>query len=180
MEFIKTKISGLYLIQNDVFKDDRGAFIKTFRFDTFDKLGITVDLQEQFFSVSKKGVVRGMHFQIPPHDQNKLVSVSNGTIFDVICDIRKNSPTFGISEIFELSYENAKSLFIPKGLAHGFQALTETVTVHYQVSSMYSPTHEQGICFDSLGVKWPIEPAVTNERDKKFPKLKDYVSPFYF
>lgn len=180
MEFTKTKISGLYLIQNDVFKDDRGMFVKSYRFDDFNKLGIKIDLQEQFFSISKKGVVRGMHFQIPPHDQNKLVSVSHGTIFDVILDIRKNSPTYGMCETFELSFENAKALFVPKGLAHGFQALSDTATVHYQVSSMYAPTHEQGICYDSIGVKWPIEPAITNDRDKKFTKLKEYVSPFYF
>ncbi len=180
MEFTKTKISGLFLIQNDVFKDDRGFFVKSYQLDLFEKLGIKMDLEEQYFSISKKSVIRGMHFQILPHAQNKLVSCTQGSVFDVVCDLRQNSPTYGKSESFELSFENAKALYIPKGLVHGFQATSEASTMYYQVSKMYSKQHEQGICYDSLGIDWPLKPAIINERDRILPALKEYKSPFYF
>ncbi|MBI2605103.1 MAG: dTDP-4-dehydrorhamnose 3,5-epimerase [Deltaproteobacteria bacterium] len=178
MEFRQSKISGCYEIKADIFRDPRGIFVKTFREDLCAKHGVRMSLAEQYFSVSKRGVIRGLHFQVPPFDQNKLVTCVSGKVFDVVVDLRRGSPTYGKFETFELDSEKGSVLFVPKGLAHGFQALSEGATLYYQVSTVYSAENDRGVRWDTAGVPWPIENPVLSERDGKFPALSEFQSPF--
>lgn len=127
MEIIKTKIQGLYLIENFVAEDPRGRFCKTFHKEKFQNLGLNTVWRESFYSVSKKNTIRGMHFQIPPNDHEKLIYVPQGSILDVILDLRKNSSTYGNSISFEINAENYNSIYIPKGCSHGFKSLASTL-----------------------------------------------------
>ncbi len=180
MEFRQTKIPGCFVIENTPFNDDRGKFVKPFSFDVFEKGGIKFDVKENFYSDNGYGVIRGMHFQIPPMDHDKIVYVLNGTIIDVVVDLRKDSPTFKkyISEY--LSSNNNKSIYVPKGCAHGFQSLSDFTIVSYLQSSCYSKEHDSGIKYDSFGFLWPtaINESLISDRDKKFKKLEDFQSPF--
>lgn len=178
MEFRQSKIPGCYEIQADVFRDSRGVFVKTFREDVCAPFGVRMSLAEQYFSVSKRGVIRGLHFQVPPLDQNKLVTCVSGRVFDVVVDLRRGSPTFGSFETFGLDAEKGSVLFVPRGLAHGFQALSDGATLYYQVSSLYSPEHDRGVRWNSAGVPWPIDNPVLSERDRQFPAMSEFQSPF--
>lgn len=139
MTILPTGLDGIYEIENKIFRDERGLFVKTFHSDVFRMSGLEADFKESFYSVSKKNVLRGMHFQKPPHDHAKLVYVVKGEILDVVVDIRNESPTFGQWHSVCLSEENAKSLYIARGFAHGFLALTEGATVVYLTSTVHSP-----------------------------------------
>jgi dTDP-4-dehydrorhamnose 3,5-epimerase len=178
MEFKETELKGVYVIENRVFKDERGKFVKTFNFDIFKEKGIEINFKESFYTFSKKGVIRGMHFQTPPMEHDKLVYVSSGKIIDVILDLRKDSPTFGKHISVELSEENGKSVFIPKGFAHGFQSLEDDSEVVYLTTSVYSPDNDGGVFYDSFEMQWPLENFSTSDRDKTFPKLNEFNSPF--
>lgn len=173
-----TSIAGLFLITTPVFQDNRGTFTKVFNAETFAEHHLSINFKESYYSFSQKGVIRGMHFQLPPHDHAKLVYVPQGEISDVVLDIRKNSPTFGRFETFDLSRENGRSVYLAPGLAHGFEALTDDVCVTYLQTSTHSPEHDRGIRFDSFGVSWNTSAPITSERDSKFPSLAEFESPF--
>lgn len=175
MKITPTFLEGVFEIQNNKFEDVRGAFVKTFHSTTFIEHGLDIDFKESFYSVSKKGVLRGMHFQIPPHDHSKLVYVTHGEILDVAVDIRKTSPTFGEYFCTKLSAENANSLYMSKGFAHGFLTLSETATVVYQTTTVHEPSHDKGVRWDSFGFDWNnqnIDETLISERDKSFPALE--------
>lgn len=178
MEFIETKFDGCFQLKLDVFADNRGSFVKVYSRPAFAPKDLSLDFHEIFYSISKKGVVRGMHFQNPPFDQAKLVNVMEGEIIDVIVDLRKSSPTFQQYEAFELRASRGDALYIPKGFAHGFQALTDMAMVAYGVNSAYSPQHDRGIRYDSFGYKWPLPPSVVSERDLKHPGMQEFQSLF--
>lgn len=178
MKFLKTELRGVYVIEPRVFQDDRGLFIKIFHEQTFKESGLSCDFKEVFYSTSMKDVIRGMHFQIPPQDHAKLVYVVSGKIFDVVLDIRKNSPTFGKCLSVELSDDNKKSIYIPSGFAHGFCVLSDEATVIYMQTTMHSPEHDSGIRWDSFGMEWGIKNPILSQRDKNFPELKKFDSPF--
>ena len=180
MHFIETELKDVYIIENKVFEDNRGFLVKTFHKRTFEKIGLICDFMESFYSESKKNVIRGMHFQLPPEDHAKLVYVVEGKIFDVILDIRKNSFTYGKYISVELSRENKRCVYIPSGLAHGFAVINDYAIVVYLQTSMYSPEHEAGIRWDSFGMNWRIENPILSERDKSFPSLKEFVSLFIY
>ncbi len=178
MNFIKTKLDGVYIIEQTVFSDDRGCFVKTFHEDTFKEKGLESNFSESFYSESKKNVIRGMHFQTPSHDHAKMATVIVGKIIDVILDIRTQSPTYGEFITVELSRENRKSVYIPKGLAHGFVSLVDDSVVYYMTSTVYAPKNDGGIRWDSFGYDWNIQNPIISERDKSFEAFSEYNSPF--
>ncbi|PQJ12797.1 dTDP-4-dehydrorhamnose 3,5-epimerase [Flavipsychrobacter stenotrophus] len=158
--------------------DNRGLFVKTFHDTTLKAAGIDFDLKESYFSISKKDVIRGMHFQTPPYHHSKIVFCPQGAILDVIVDLRKESATYGQFFAHELSQKNHKALYIPEGFAHGFKALSEDAMTYYLVSSEHNKAHDMGIKFDSIGMDWDVENPVISERDLSFIKLNEFKSPF--
>ncbi len=180
MEIKKTKLEGVHFIEPKVFEDDRGSFVKMFHKNTFIEHGLDYNFQESYYSISKKDVLRGMHFQTPPQDHSKLVHVSRGSILDVVLDIRKGSPTYGDYIKIELSAKNKKSIYIPAGFAHGFLSLEDNTYVNYMQTTMHSKDNDDGIKFDSFDFTWPVENPIVSERDKTFVGLKDYLTPFVY
>ena len=171
-------LPGAYVLQPRVFQDERGNFVKTYHKPEFNQLGIDYDVAEEFYSTSRKDVLRGMHFQVPPHDAVKLVYCLNGSVLDVLVDLRKSSPTFGEFRSIELTDRNHLILMIPSGFAHGFLALEDHTVLVYKGSFVYSPAHDTGIRWDSFGFNWPVQNPLTSERDRNFSTLAEYVSPF--
>lgn len=180
MNIIQTNILGCYEIRPDVIKDERGTFVKTFHQDIFGKHGLTTDFAEEYYSYSNKGVLRGFHFQLPPHDHIKVVYCVSGTIMDAIIDLRKGSPTHGQHAVFELSGEKANALYLEKGIAHAFYVLSDFAIVIYKVTTVHAPEHDAGILWNSTGVPWPANTPVLSVRDKSFPPLDQFESPFVY
>ena len=166
------------LIQPKIQLDQRGSFVKTWHPDLLAAHGVSMTFAEEFYSVSQRGVLRGMHFQAPPRALDKLVYCVAGRILDVVLDLRKDQPTYGQSWSWELSEKNASMLFIPAGFAHGFLALEERNTVIYKTSAVHSPEHDLGVKWDSFGFSWPETATVISERDQRLPALRDFRSPF--
>lgn len=178
MEYIKTDIPGVWIIEPKVFKDARGYFMESFKKEEFERHIGVVDFIQDNESSSTKGVLRGLHYQKAPYSQAKLVRVIKGIVLDVAVDIRKDSPTFGKHVAVELSEENKRQLFIPQGFAHGFLVLSDEAVFSYKVDNTYTPTHERGICFNDpqVGVEWAgVDEAalIFSEKDKNAPYLKD-------
>ena len=178
MKFIETPISGLFLIENFHAKDDRGIFSKTFNEDLFNENEINFEIKESYFSTSKKDVIRGMHFQKPPSQHIKVVSLLSGKITDVILDLRKKSKTYKKFFSFDLSSNHFNSIFIPEGCAHGFLSHSDNTTMVYYLSSVYDSKNDSGIRYDSFGFKWNVKKPIISERDKKFVELKKFITPF--
>lgn len=183
MKIIATSVEGVRIIQPKRWNDDRGFFSEVFRADVLAAHGIIHEWWQDNHSLSRaRGVIRGLHFQIPPHDQAKLIRVVRGSIFDVAVDLRKASPTFGGHIAVELSAENWTQLYIPPGLAHGFCTLEADTEVAYKVAGRYDPGLERGLRWNApdLNINWPIavESAVVNERDRNWPAFSDFDSPF--
>ncbi len=178
MKFHPTSLPGVTLIHANRFEDHRGLFIKPFHSQVFSAHGMDFEPKEEFFSVSKAGVIRGMHFQVPPSDQWKLVFCISGSILDVALDLRRAGPTFGHHSAVELSAENSFCLLMPPGVAHGFCSLEEGAIVYYSASTVYNAKADCGIRWDSFGMSWPSTKPIISERDAAFPALADYDSPF--
>lgn len=178
MTFTETNIKGLYLVQPRIMADTRGYFIKTFHEETFSQYGLTEPFVESYFSSSEKGVIRGMHFQTPPHHHVKLVYVSKGAAKDVVVDLRKDSDTYGQYVTETLSAENGLMFLIPKGCAHGFLSLENGTLMTYMQTTMYAPHNDGGIRYDSFGFDWESENPLTSDRDLTFPTLADFKTPF--
>ena len=184
MEVIKTALDGVVVIEPRLFEDARGYFFESFSQREFDeKVGKVVFVQDNE-SKSSYGVMRGLHFQRPPFTQSKLVRCVKGAVLDVAVDIRKGSPTYGQHVAVELTEENHRQIFIPKGFAHGFAVLSETAVFQYKCDEFYHPEADGGISIldDSLGIDWriPMEQAILSEKDTKHALLKDFDSPFVF
>lgn len=180
MKIIKTSLSGVYIIEPKIFKDERGMFVKVFHEQAFKEIGLLSNFKETFYSISKKNVIRGMHFQIPPFDHVKLVYVVEGKILDVILDIRRDSSTYGRYTSMELSSQNRKAVYIPTGFAHGFIVKSNSAIVVYMQTTVHSPEYDRGIRWDSFGMDWGIKNPITSERDRKFPLLDEFESPFIY
>ena len=174
----ETNIPGVYILEQSVHKDNRGAFVKFFQKSFFDEKGMNGNFVESYYTRSREDVIRGMHFQTPPYEHSKLVTVIQGTILDVVLDLRKNSPTYGCFQAFELSRENRKSIYIPVGCAHGFASLSEMAIAYYMVTSEYNPEFDRGIRYDSFGFDWPTPNPVVSDRDLSFPSIDEFISPF--
>jgi dTDP-4-dehydrorhamnose 3,5-epimerase len=177
MKFIKTKIPEVVIIEPKVFGDNRGYFMETFRQDLFEKNIKKINFIQDNESKSKKGVLRGLHYQLPPFAQNKLVRVIKGSVIDVAVDIRRGSFTFGKYVKVELNEKNKRQLFIPKGFAHGFLVTSDEAIFVYKVDNYYSPEHDRSIRFDDpqIGIDWnfPREKILISDKDKNAPFLKD-------
>lgn len=183
MEFIKQSIPDVFLIKPNVFGDDRGYFIETFRQDKFEEaVGYAVDFIQDNESKSSKGVLRGLHFQKPPYAQSKLVRVIEGKVLDVAVDIRKGSPTFGQYVITQLSADNKHQLFIPRGFAHGFVVLSNTAIFSYKVDNYYAPAHQSGLAFDDpdLNIDWIVSDIDLQLSVKDLQQLKLEELPLIF
>jgi dTDP-4-dehydrorhamnose 3,5-epimerase len=169
----KTSILGCYLLSAWKRRDIRGVFVKTFHFDEFQRLGLATEFREDYYSVSHQNVLRGMHFQRPPHQHDKLVYCPFGEILDAVVDLRHNSPTFGHHEIFTVSAENAVMVYVPSGVAHGFLARSEQAIAVYKVTTVYAPQSDAGVRWDSCGIPWPETSPIVSERDMAFPTLAE-------
>lgn len=182
MPFSKTDIDGLIVVEPNVFEDSRGYFFEAYNQVTFEQNGIACSFVQDNQSKSSYGVIRGLHYQLNPYAQSKLVRVLEGTIYDVAVDIRKGSPTYGRHFGLELSADNKKQLFIPAGFAHGFSVLSETAIVLYKCDALYNKQSEGGIRFDdaNLAIDWKIDigNAVVSEKDMQLPLFKNAVSNF--
>ena len=186
MEIIKTAIDGLVIIEPRIFEDARGYFFESFSQREFDEkiapiVGHKVTFVQDNESKSSYGVMRGLHFQRPPFTQSKLVRCVKGAVLDVAVDIRKGSKTYGQHVAVELTEDNHRQFFIPKGFAHGFSVLSETAVFQYKCDEFYHPEADGGISIldDSLGIDWKIkDKAILSEKDTKHPLLKDFDSPF--
>lgn len=174
-KFKPTNIPGLLEIESDKFGDKRGYFMETFRESLFQEGDIKAHFKQDNCSFSTKGVLRGLHYQLPPHTQGKLVRVVTGAIWDVAVDIRKSSPTFGQWHGVELSEDNNLAFYISPGFAHGFVVLSEGALVIYKSTEEYSPESERGIKWNdpAIGINWPVSGPQIVERDAAFPLLKD-------
>ena len=179
-ELKKSKLAGCFEIQPRVLEDSRGRFVKVFHSPEFATLGLETAFVEEYFSVSHKNVIRGLHFQLPPMSHVKMVYCQQGIALDVVVDLRIGSPTYGQFDLFELSSSKANGIYIPVGLAHGFCALSESATMLYKVSSVYSPEHDAGVRWNSMGIPWPVAEAILSDRDKSFSTFNEFVSPFKF
>ncbi len=177
MKVIETPIEGLLVIEPDVFADARGFFTETYNNERYAAAGITADFVQDNMSASSYGVVRGLHFQRPPYTQAKLVSCVVGKVYDVAVDMRKDSPTYGQHFGVELSAENHKQFFIPRGFAHGFSVLSEKAIFTYKCDNLYHPEADGGILLtdESLGIDWqvPAEAMILSDKDKKHPLLSE-------
>jgi len=185
MQFIRTQISDVVIIEPKVHGDDRGYFVETFRLDKLEAfLGYKINFTQDNESKSSKGVLRGLHYQLHPCAQTKLVRVIQGRVLDVAVDIRKNSPTFGQHVAVELSSENKKQMLVPKGFAHGFVVLENDTVFAYKVDNYYSPENDRGIAFNdsSLNINWILNLDELNlsAKDTKQPLLKDTNDLFEF
>jgi len=181
MEFMRTKLSGVYYIKPKIFKDNRGFFLESYSRRIFAQHGITADFVQDNHSMSvKKGVLRGLHFQHPPHTQAKLIRVTRGRVYDVVLDLRKNSSTFGQWDSFELSAENFSIVYIPRGCAHGFCTLEENTEFVYKNDNFYEPKAEGGIRWNdpTLAIPWPVDTPILSEKDAALPFFKEIFSPF--
>ena len=181
MEVIKTTIEGVVIIEPRIFTDPRGYFFESFSQREFDEKIEPVRFVQDNESMSSYGVMRGLHFQRPPFTQSKLVRCVKGAVLDVALDIRKGSPTYGQHVAVELTEENHRQFFIPKGFAHGFAVLSEPAVFQYKCDEFYHPEADGGISIldESLGIDWKItDKAILSEKDTKHPLLKDFDSPF--
>lgn len=182
MEVIQTAIEGLVIIEPKIFKDARGYFFESFSQREFDEKVRKINFVQDNESMSGYGVMRGLHFQRPPFTQSKLVRCVKGRVLDVAVDIRKESPTYGRHVAVELSEENHRQFFVPRGFAHGFAVLSKTAVFQYKCDNFYTPEADIGISLqdESLGIDWriPISHAILSEKDTKHLCLKDFDSPF--
>jgi dTDP-4-dehydrorhamnose 3,5-epimerase len=182
MKFVNTPIEGLVIIEPTVFGDDRGYFLESYKKKEFEKAIGEISFVQDNESKSSKGVLRGLHFQKPPYAQAKLVRCIEGKVLDVAVDIREGSETFGQHVTIELTGENKKQVFIPRGFAHGFLVLSESAIFAYKVDNSYAPTHDVGIRWDDslLNIQWGVSESevLVSEKDAKLPFFSEFETPF--
>lgn len=178
MKKIATEFSGLFILENFIFKDERGCFLKIFSENLFSENLLDNDFKEFYYSVSHRNVIRGMHFQTPPCEHTKLVFVNQGSIVDVVLDLRSNSDTYGKFVSCELNAKNGLALYIPRGMAHGFCAKENNTIVNYMQTSVYDKEHDKGILYNSFGFDWQIDNPVLSERDLSFENFQFFKTPF--
>jgi dTDP-4-dehydrorhamnose 3,5-epimerase len=180
IRFERTGLPGLLLVQGVASTDARGTFTKTFHAEAYARVGLPAIFAEEFHTVSKRGVIRGLHFQAPPHDHDKTVFCTRGEVFDVVIDLRVGSPTYGEVLTCDLNDSDGLGLFVPRGCAHGFAAMSDGATLAYKVTAAYAPESDAGVLWSSVGVEWPFEAPLISARDASFPSLRDFDSPFAY
>jgi dTDP-4-dehydrorhamnose 3,5-epimerase len=172
-ELIATRIPGCYLIRPRCHDDDRGQFVKTFYAGAFEELGLESNFRESYYSVSRKGVLRGMHFHRPPHEHAKLVYCVKGRILDAFVDLRGDSQGFGLHESFEISAENRLIVYLPPGVAHGFYVLSDEAITVYSVAVEYNSEADSGVHWNSCGISWPTASPIISPRDANLAPLEE-------
>jgi len=180
IHIIHTPLPGCFLVTLPEQKDHRGSFVKLFHEASFREKNLETSFPESYYSVSGHGVLRGLHFQLPPWEYVKLVYCLEGHILDAVVDLRHGSPTYGQCATFELKGTEAVMLYIPIGMAHGFYVKSEFALVLYKVSTSYSPAHDSGILWNSAGIPWPSATPILSPRDESFLPLADFNSPFKY
>jgi dTDP-4-dehydrorhamnose 3,5-epimerase len=184
MPFTKTHFPGLLIFEPTVFEDSRGYFFESYNQKLFSENGIEINFVQDNQALSSYGIVRGLHFQMNPFAQTKLIRVLSGKIIDAVVDIRKNSPTYGHAYTIELSAENKKQLLIPKGFAHGYSVISETAEVFYKCDAFYHKESEGGILWNDpkLNIDWkvPVDEVVVSEKDARYPSLENCKNNFVF
>ena len=178
MIFEPLALTGCYLLKPRVFSDSRGGFVKPLVSSLLQAQGLRSDFVEQYYSTSNTGVIRGMHFQTPPHDHAKLVYCAAGGVTDVLLDLRRQSPTYRQHISLPLSAANGVAVYIAAGVAHGFMATEAPALLVYNVTSEYAPEHDTGVRWDSFGYDWGLAQPSMSDRDRGFPALNEFVSPF--
>jgi dTDP-4-dehydrorhamnose 3,5-epimerase len=178
MKIVPTSIHGCFQIIPDIRCDERGSFVKVFHEDIFREHGLATHYAEEYYSASHRNVIRGMHFQTPPHDHAKLVYCVQGSVMDVALDLRRGSPTYGQHLTLTLSAQNGHMLYLPRGLAHGFCTPDEPALMVYKVTATYAPQHDTGLAWNSAGIDWPIAEPVMSARDRQFATLAEFDTPF--
>jgi len=178
MKLNRTEISGAFVISLPYSKDDRGDFVKILHKDSFTEHGLESEFVESYYSTSVKGVIRGMHLQLPPHEHAKLVYAVEGSVTDVLLDLRKNSDTYKKVIALELSKANRNAVYIPKGVAHGFEVTSDLATLVYMTTTVYNKESDTGILWNSFGHQWNNTDPNMSERDRAFVGLEDFNSPF--
>jgi dTDP-4-dehydrorhamnose 3,5-epimerase len=173
--FTPTNLPEVIKIKAKAFPDSRGMFAEMYKASEFKANGITLDFIQDNLAISKKGVIRGLHYQLPPYTQGKLIMAIEGAVWDVIVDIRNGSPTFGKWVAEELSEENRTMLFLPPGFAHGFLALSDARVIYKMTSAEYAPSFDRGVLYNDpgLNIPWPIDNPILSDKDLALPKLKD-------
>lgn len=177
-ELIPTGIEGCFEIRPRIFEDGRGRFVKLFHREFFDELGLQSTYEEEYYSVSPARVIRGLHFQVPPREHVKLVSCVQGTLLDVVYDLRTGSKSSGRVFSLELSSEKGNMLYVPEGLAHGFYVLSESATFLSMNSKKFAPECDRGIRWDSIPFDWPDKEPIVSEKDQKMVSLDAFKNPF--
>jgi dTDP-4-dehydrorhamnose 3,5-epimerase len=182
MEIIPSTLKGLILLEPKIFEDERGYFYESYQAEKFLDFGINVTFVQDNQSKSIAGTLRGLHFQIPPYDQAKLVQVVKGSVMDVAVDIRVGSPTYGKYEVVELSDQNHRQFFIPSGFAHGFLALENNTIFTYKCSNYYHKSFEGGLLWSDskVDIDWNFKNPLVSEKDQVLPELESFNSPFLF
>ena len=180
MNIKKTAIPGCFEIIPRIFRDHRGLLVKTFHEQLFRENDLNTSWREEYYSVSRGGVLRGLHFQRPPHDHVKMVYCAEGSVLDAVLDLRKGSPSYGRHILIELSSATGNMLYLPSGLAHGFYVTSETAVMMYKVSSVHAPDCDSGVLWNSAGIPWPDETPALSDRDARFPALENVSSPFSY
>jgi dTDP-4-dehydrorhamnose 3,5-epimerase len=177
-EKIATAIPGCFELIPRKMEDARGCFVKTYQRSLFDSLGLETEWHEEYYSASRRGVLRGMHFQLPPHDHAKLVYCTAGEVLDAVLDLRVGSPMYGQHLLLQLNADKASMIYIPKGCAHGFYTVSESATMMYKVGTEYAPEADTGVLWNSAGIPWPdIDPLISS-RDTLLVPLDSFLSPF--
>jgi len=178
MKFENTQIQGCYLVKNNTINDDRGSLTKLYHKSSFLSQGVDLTFKEQFITVSHKNVLRGMHFQLPPYENSKLISCLSGSVLDVIVDLRVNSPTFLKYDSFKLIGLDKLTLFIPNGIAHGFISLEDSSAMLYSTTCEYDAIYDKGLLWNSFGFDWPCQEPILSLRDSNHMTFDNFVSPF--
>jgi dTDP-4-dehydrorhamnose 3,5-epimerase len=179
MNIIPTKFEGCYQVNPLYVKDERGDFVKTYNVDKFTSCGLPTDWCEEYYSISRKNVIRGMHFQTPPHAHEKLVYCLKGRVLDVLLDLRVNLPSFGQYLSVVLESSRGQGILIPKGMAHGFLALSDDAIMAYKVTSVYKQSNDTGIHWNSFGFDWGVKLPIVSDRDSYLPDFTNFISPFF-
>jgi dTDP-4-dehydrorhamnose 3,5-epimerase len=176
MKFVPTALTGVYEIHGRRLRDERGDFIKLFQAEAYQSIAPQFQVREIYISRSHRGAIRGLHYQIPPFEMDKIIFCLKGAIYDVCVDLRSSSSTLGKHVIIELNETNGKGLFVSKGFAHGLQALCEDTVIINVASEVYTPSHERGIAWDSCGINWSGDTPIVSEKDQAQPRLEDLLA----
>jgi len=177
LEILKELLPGCFLLKPKRVEDPRGVFVKTYHEGLYRELGINLEIREEFYAVSRNDVIRGMHFQVPPHEHDKLLYCMRGVVRDVLLDLRKGEG-YGQVESVDVSDVNGHIVFIPKGVAHGFVAVTDEALMLYKTSSVHAPESDCGILWDSFGFDWGVVMPVISARDQQHQAFAEFASPF--